>query len=338
MYWRFFIPIILCLCFVLLAELGYFYLVFIVLFTGNIFNVLWGEFSGKEIKKELAQFYSTTQGKIIKRLSSLLLILFFGWGLRHVISHDVSLLYLIAFSMVFGLFIGCFSITLAHDLLHSNQKTDVYLASLLLLLSNIPHLAIDHVYGHHRTIGLKKDTTTAKVNQSFYDYFLKISYSRVYEVFINGYDLPAWATKRIFKLGRRMLIIQLIVWAFLLFAFPEGRSAFLFFLIQGFMAYMLYELINYIQHYGLVRKSEKSPITQAHSWNCYYKYTNYILYMLPLHSLHHLPKSERQKALNDLKAGPKMPYLYFVMISIAMIPPLWFKIINKRILDKTYEL
>lgn len=337
MHWRFFIPIILCLCFVVLTELGYFYLVFVVLYAGNIFNVLWGEFSGQEIKKELGEFYSTVQGRIIKRLSALLLILFFGWGLGHVISQEVSVLYLLSFSIVFGLFTGCFSITLAHDLLHSNKKTDVYLASLLLLLSNIPHLAIDHIYGHHRTIGLKNDTTTAKINQDFYDYFLKISYSRLREVFIKGYGLPPWAKKRIFRLGRTMLTLQLLVWVLLLFAFPEGKSAFIFFLVQGFMAYLLYELINYIQHYGLERKSENSPITQAHSWNCYYKYTNYILYMLPLHSLHHLPKAERSKAFSNLKAGPEMPYLYFVMISIALIPPLWFKIMNKLIPAKSYE-
>lgn len=337
MYWRYFIPIFLCISFVILTESGYFYLVFGVLLAGNLFNVIWGEFSSREIKTELRRFYSSAQGNLIKRISAVLMVLFWVWGLNHVLHTPEPLSYIIGFSAVFGLFVGCFSITLAHDLLHSNRQTDVYLASGILVLSNIPHLAIDHVYGHHRTIGLKDDVTTAKVNQSFYNYFFRIVYSRLHEVYVNGYNLPAWARKRVKILGIKMLGVQAVIWGLLIFALPQGGKGLLFFVIQGFMAYLLYELINYIQHYGLERRCEASPITQAHSWNCYYKYTNYILYMLPMHSLHHLPKAEQKKALSNLKGGPKMPYLYFVMISIAMIPPLWFKVMNRIIPDTRYD-
>lgn len=318
-------------CFAILAETGYYYLIFGVLLAGNIFNLVWGEFTCEELKAELKTFYSTETGLFIKRVSGLFLVAFFFWGVWFVLTKDLSPLNLIPFSVIFGLFAGCFNVTLAHDLLHSNHKFDTFLASLLLLFTNIPHLAVDHVYGHHRTVALKHDPSTAKVNQSFYSFFFIAARSRLEGVYLNGYGLPGYARKRIFKLGRRMLFLQIMVWVFLVFMVPKGEIAFVFFIVQGFTAYLLYELINYIQHYGLSRKTTESPVLQKHSWNCYYKYTNFILYMLPLHSLHHSAKPEQKKAWNNLKGGPKMPYLYFVMIALAVVPPLWFKVMNKRI-------
>lgn len=102
----------------------------------------------------------------------------------------------------------------------------------------------------------------------------------------------------------------------------------IFFIAQGLIAYFLYELINYVQHYGLSRSHAGQQISMHSSWNCYYKYTNYILYMLPLHSLHHLPTASRKLTGIDLKSGPKLPYLYFVMVFMALIPSLWFRKMN----------
>lgn len=108
-------------------------------------------------------------------------------------------------------------------------------------------------------------------------------------------------------------------------AYPAQVS--IFFMVQGLISYILYELINYIQHYGLLRKDRNAPITQDLAWNCYYKYTNYILFLLPLHSLHHL--THRENKIKELLNGPRMPYLYFLMILMALIPPLWFNKMNK---------
>ncbi len=328
MNWKYFIPIIIASSYVVLTEWGYFYLIFPLLFFANGLNLLWGEFKPREIKNELHRFYGTATGWFIKRCSAVLLAGYIIWSFSFVIRHDLSNWYIIGFATVSGILTGCFNITLAHDLLHSNNKTDKFLSATLLLLANIPHLAIDHVYGHHRTIGLKDDATTAKVNQGFYNYFFKTAFSRVYQVYFTGFQLPGFARKRILKYGIVMLMLQLVVWAIILWALPKGPQVFLLFVVQGGMSYFLYELINYIQHYGLCRKYADAPVTQQHSWNCYYKYTNYILYMLPLHSLHHLHKTDRKKMADSLTSGPRMPYLYFVMITLALIPPLWFKKMN----------
>ncbi len=324
MNWKYAIPMLLCACFIFLSAQGYYYLIFIVLFLANILNVVWGEFSNIEIKQELSKFYGSAIACGIKRCSAFLLILFLVWGIYFASTNGFSYGQIIGFGICFGLLAGCFSVTLSHELLHSTKITDKILSTGLLLGTNIPHLAIDHVYGHHRVIGLKEDVTSAKLNQSFYHYFWSISIARFNEVFFRRFALPGYAKKRIAKLALFMGLLQLSVWAIILLQ-PQGKHAFLFFIIQGFVAYLLYELINYIQHYGLVRAHKNEPIGQQHSWNCYHKYSNYILYFLPLHSLHHLSKPDRKQAVEDLKAGPKMPYLYFAMISLALVPPLWFK-------------
>lgn len=332
MNWKYAIPMLLCASFILLSVKGYYFLIIIVLFLANSLNAIWGEFTSADIKSEMAQFYGSTFVRALKRFSALCLIAFLAWGIYFITNAGLSYGQIIAFGTCFGLLAGCFSVTLAHDLLHSNATIDKVLSTGLLLSTNIPHLAIDHVYGHHRVIGLKEDVTTAKLNQSFYHYLWSISVARFREVFIGRFALPGYAQKRIAKLAWFMSLLQFAVWLIIVLLVPNGKSAFLFFIWQGFIAYILYELINYIQHYGLQRSHPKEPIGQQHSWNCYHKYSNYILYFLPLHSLHHLPKPERKKAFHNLKAGPKMPYLYFVMISLALVPPLWFKKMNALVL------
>ena len=98
-------------------------------------------------------------------------------------------------------------------------------------------------------------------------------------------------------------------------------------IIAGIIAYIFYEIINYVQHYGLKRDSNQVAISMQLTWNNFYQYTNYILYLLPLHSAHHLPYAQ-QKQTKDFKSAPRLPYLYFLMVFIALIPPLWYKIMN----------
>ena len=174
---------------------------------------------------------------------------------------------------------------------------------------------------------LKEDPTTASVNETFYAYFFKITFSNIRNIWFTQFGLPGYLRKRILLVNAGMLLMLVTVWALIFFFANAPLQTLLFFVLQGLISYLLYELINYIQHYGLLRSDRNAPITQDLAWNCYYKYTNYILFLLPLHSLHHL--THKNCKTNDLKSGPRMPYLYFLMILMALVPPLWFAKMNK---------
>lgn len=312
--------------FVIVSEVGYFYLILPLLFAANIFNAYWGEFTASEIKMELRHFYGSKESKIIKRVSGILLAALVIWSVIFYFRQDFSMGAAALFTLCTGCLTGCFVVTLAHDLMHSNRRIDQLISGLLLLMAGIPYMAADHVVGHHRMVGLAEDTNTAKINQNFYSYFVRLFIDRISNSYFNGYDLPVYLKKKILQLNLLMLFLQVFIWVaiYLFFSGP----VMIFFIAQGLIAYFLYELINYVQHYGLSRSHAGQQISMHSSWNCYYKYTNYILYMLPLHSLHHLPTASRKLTGIDLKSGPKLPYLYFVMVFMALIPSLWFRKMN----------
>jgi alkane 1-monooxygenase len=325
-HWRYLIPSILTLLYVYLSiQAGYYYL-YVLLLVANFLNFYWGEFKNDELPDELRYFYRSKTAYYLKTINAVVLLGLVVWGITFVDSRQFSWGHLIAFSFTTGLLTGCFIVTLAHDLLHSSSKIQKGISILLLTASGIPHFATEHVCGHHRDIGLKEDPTTAKLNEDFYSYFFKITYSNIRDSYFTQYGLPGYMRRKILHTNLLMLLLLFCTWAAIVVFTEKPAYALTFFILQGLTSYLLYELINYIQHYGLFRKDRKSDVTLALSWNCYYKYTNYILFLLPLHSLHHLPHNGRK--IPDLKAGPRMPYLYFLMITMALIPPLWFGKMN----------
>jgi alkane 1-monooxygenase len=329
-YWRYMIPAILTLIYIYVSVYAQFYYLYGILLVANLLNVYWGEFKNDELRDELKFFYRSSAAIWIKSVNAIVFLGLIVWGITFVERAGFSLPQLVAFSFTTGLLTGCFVVTLAHDLLHSKSAFQKGLSVLLLTCSGIPHFATEHLCGHHRDVGLREDPTTARINQSFYSYFVKITFSTIWSCYVTQFGLPSYLRRKIRVTNLGMLSLLLVCWLLIIVFTNNPIQTVFFFIVQGFVSYFLYELINYIQHYGLFRNGREDGITMRLSWNCYYKYTNYILFLLPLHSLHHLPANERK--IQNFKEGPRMPYLYFIMITMALIPPLWFAKMNKRVL------
>lgn len=324
--WRYLLPSILTLIFIIITHYGHYYYVYLFLLLANILNWYWGEFSDKELKDTLRFFYINKYSEWFKTINAIVLISFVFWAVNFADKFIHDQWNLIGFGITTGIFTGCFIVTLGHDLLHSIGRLQRFLSALLFTIAGIPHFASEHICGHHREVGLENDPTTAKVNEVFYTYFFKITFSNLKSIYFTQYNLPSFIRRKILLANIGMVVFLWSVWFVIYLLAENPLQTLLFFIFQGLVAYFLYELINYIQHYGLIRKSKEEAVTMDLAWNCYYKYTNYILFMLPLHSIHHLSGKDRKDI--DLKSGPKMPYLYFVMILMALIPPLWFNKMN----------
>ena len=228
-----------------------------------------------------------------------------------------------------GFITGCFIVTLAHELLHARTPFERNMANALLVVAGIPHFTNDHLLGHHRLIGLAEDGTTARYGDSFYRYFGRAAWHRIKYSYLTSYDLPRRLCRAVRRQNIRLaLCLALICTVISLWAKHPGATL-TFFAVQSVTAYVLYELINYIQHYGLRRAIRPGGKPEAvkldHAWNCYYKYTNYLLFMLPLHSMHHACPHPRR---NTNLMGPRLPDVYFVMVALALVPPLWFRQMN----------
>ncbi|MGH8445886.1 MAG: alkane 1-monooxygenase, partial [Solimonas sp.] len=68
-----------------------------------------------------------------------------------------------------------------------------------------------------------------------------------------------------------------------------------------------------------------------HSWNSNLVVTNIFLYHLQRHSDHHANPTRSYQALRHFEEAPQLPSGYASMILLAYLPPLWFKIMDPRV-------
>ena len=91
------------------------------------------------------------------------------------------------------------------------------------------------------------------------------------------------------------------------------------------------ELINYVEHYGIVRVPG-APVEPRHSWNCNRRISGYLLYNLTRHSHHHAMGEKPFWQLRAYPDTPTMPLGYLGMVLIALIPPLWDRVMIPMVL------
>ena len=94
---------------------------------------------------------------------------------------------------------------------------------------------------------------------------------------------------------------------------------------------------NYVEHYGLLRgcnaQGRYEPCQPHHSWNSNHLFSNWVLFHLQRHSDHHAHPLRRYQSLRQFDQLPQLPSGYFGMFVLAYIPPLWFRVMDKRLLQ-----
>ena len=114
-----------------------------------------------------------------------------------------------------------------------------------------------------------------------------------------------------------------------------GPMVFGFYMLAAVMGFLLLETINYIEHYGLRRRKNENGryerVEHFHSWNSDHELGRIFLYELTRHSDHHYKANKKYQILKSYKDSPQLPLGYPGCMGLAIIPPLWFAVMNKRI-------
>ena len=235
--------------------------------------------------------------------------------------------------LALGTISGAVGITVDHELMHRKNIADKNLAKLILCSVCYGHFFIEHIRGHHSRVATIYDSATAKKNQSLYSFLIQS---------ILGSIIHAWKlekrrlnSKNSFKfiLKNEVIFLHFLtgIFIFLVFYFFGLNGVFLF-VIQSFIAVILLEAINYIEHYGLLRKKRQNetyvPVDVIHSWNSNHLASNWILLQLPWHSDHHKNVGKTFNQLKSIKNAPQLPYGYPTMIVIAFFPFIFFSLMN----------
>jgi alkane 1-monooxygenase len=225
------------------------------------------------------------------------------------------------------------SINIAHELGHRGRKLEQNLAKMLLLGSLYMHFIIEHNRGHHKRAATLEDPATARKGEILYFFlFRSIFYSYV-SAWKLEYKRLKERKKKIFSLENEMIqfeIIQTLFCGFLLYFF--GLTILLYFLSVSLMGIILLESINYVEHYGLLRKKDENgkyeKITPMHSWNANITLGRIMLFELSRHSDHHLIASKKYQTLESHDDSPELPSGYIGMILLSFFPPVWFWVVN----------
>ena len=289
-----------------------------------------GKFTVAEIVNEYRFFHHDRNMANLKTASGLFFAVFNIWISVFLFNQEASLPAYLVFIYTVVILNSNFAISLAHDLMHSSRKFDKHLSTIILLQNGFFYLESDHIYIHHRYIGTHHDPATATLGEGIYQYFIRSIGARIKMVFFKGNTFPQHVERDIIA-GNRIRFAICMIW--LISSTFLGWRVFVCVLAQYLLVTLIYESITYIQHYGLKRNplpdGKHESVQLQHSWNCYYKTSAYMHFMMPVHSIHHL-KEENLESIKDF-AGPSMPLPFASMMITAFMPSRWFKLMDEKV-------
>jgi alkane 1-monooxygenase len=259
-----------------------------------------------------------------------------AWVLAHVTTHAFTPFELAGAALSMGAVAGAFGITFAHELVHRSHPFERALGEILLTSVCYAHFTIEHVHGHHRHVGTPRDPASARLGESFYRFLPRTLLGSL----TSAWELEAERLARRgcgrWSASNRMLRYAVTqVAALLAIGWFFGVHGVAVFAGQAAMAFSILEAINYVEHYGLTRKEvapgEYERIAPQHSWDSSYRLSNWLLINLARHADHHCAAAKRYQSLELLPQAPQLPGGYGVMFLLALVPPLWFRVMNPRI-------
>ena len=257
------------------------------------------------------------------------------YGLMIVSDITMNFITIAALGAAVGMSGGSIGITTAHELIHRQSKFMRSLGVILLILCLYGHFRIEHVYGHHRNVATKEDPATARKGENFYFYFIRCVINSVISSWNIEKDILKKKNSNIYSLKNRMLHYFFLELLFLCLAFYfTGINGLIFIFFHALVSITLLELVNYIQHYGLTRKKENGKyerFSDHHSWNSRHISANWSTFNLGLHNEHHKSAGKHYPLLSQEEKILEMPSNYSIMLIMALIPPLWFYIMNPKL-------
>jgi alkane 1-monooxygenase len=235
-------------------------------------------------------------------------------------------------SMVSGI-----AINTAHELGHKRASLERWLSKVALAQSAYGHFFIEHNRGHHVRVATPEDPASSRLGESFYAFLPRT---------VAGSLRSSWELERtrLARLERSPWTPHndiLGAWAmtvvlFAALALVFGPIVLPYLLLQAVLGFSLLEVVNYLEHYGLLRQRREDGRFERtrpeHSWNSNNVASNVLLYHLQRHSDHHANPIRRYQALRHVEEAPQLPTGYAGMIVLAAFPPLWRRVMDRRLL------
>jgi alkane 1-monooxygenase len=236
--------------------------------------------------------------------------------------------------------IGGIGINTAHELGHKKESNERWLSKIALAQSFYGHFYIEHNRGHHVRVATPEDPASARMGENFYQFWPRTVWGSLKSAWRLEKRRIARRGKHPFRISNDVLnawLMSAVLWGGLIAWLGVGITPYL--LIQAVVGFSLLEVVNYMEHYGMLRQKVGSGERQryervdpSHSWNSNNVATNVLLYHLQRHSDHHANPTRRYQSLRDFEESPVLPTGYAGMIVLAIVPPVWRRVMDPRVL------
>ena len=222
------------------------------------------------------------------------------------------------------------AINTAHELGHKRAKHEKWLSKVALAQTGYGHFFIEHNRGHHVRVATPEDPASSRLGESFWEFLPRTVWGSLQSA-IN------LEKARLDRMDKSFFSPQndiLHAWAMTLVLFGAliaifGLEVAPWLLLQAVVGLSLLEVVNYLEHYGLLRQRKEDGRYERcqpeHSWNSDNVASNVFLYHLQRHSDHHAHPTRRYQALRHFEDLPELPSGYATMIVLAYATPLWFR-------------
>ncbi|KIG11894.1 Alkane-1 monooxygenase [Enhygromyxa salina] len=251
-------------------------------------------------------------------------------------SGDFSALEIAGSVASLGVLNGAGGINIAHELMHRKHPLHRAAAEVLMTCVSYTHFCVEHVLGHHRHVATPLDSASSRLGEGFYRFYLRTVFGSLRSAWglergrCAQRDIAWWSLRD--RRTRYALVLTAVYAGIYL---SMGSLALGLFIVHGVIAFSLLEAINYVEHYGLARQRLASGkyerVRPEHSWNSAHRVSNYFLFNLARHSDHHYLASREYDRLRHHAAVPQLPSGYATMVILALVPPLWFRVMDHRV-------
>ncbi len=230
------------------------------------------------------------------------------------------------------------ALALGHELGHKTNRTNRIFALIANAVVGYGHFRVEHNRGHHTWVATPEDPASARMGESIYRFAGRELPGALRRGWRNEAERLARQGHGFWSIHNEILLgyaLTLAVDAALVVAF--GWIVAPFILAHHVIGWYTLTEANYVEHYGLLRRKlpngRYEPCAPHHSWNTNHIFSNILTFHLQRHSDHHANPLRPYQSLRDFKDLPRLPSGYPGMFALAAVPPLWFRVMDPKVLD-----
>ena len=234
--------------------------------------------------------------------------------------------------------IGGISIGTAHELGHRRAKIEKRLSKAALAQTCYGHFSVEHNRGHHARVATADDPASSHLGENLYRFIPRSVFGGLQSAWQLERMRLSRLGKPVWHIGNDVLngwLISAGLFAALVASF--GIVVLPWLIGQAVVGFCLLEAVNYLEHYGLRRQRKADGryerVRPCHSWNSNTIIANVVLFHLQRHSDHHAHPTRRYQALRHAEEAPQLPFGYATMLVIAALPPLWRRVMDRRVIE-----